>query len=89
MPTYSYICDACGHEFDEFQWMSEEALIQCPKCKKETLKRKITGGGGFIFKGNGFYETDYRSKSYKSGAASDTAPVVPPPAAPSKDSGKT
>lgn len=79
MPTYEYKCTECGEEFEEFQWMSEPLLTECPKCHKETLYRKISGGGGLLFKGDGFYETDYRSKSYKKGQAGDTAssPVVP------------
>lgn len=72
MPTYEYICKACYHEFDEFQSMSARALRKCPKCKKSTLERKIGLGGGIIFKGGGFYETDYRSDSYKKSADADT-----------------
>ena len=67
MPTYEYLCDACGHEFEEFQSITAKALRKCPQCKKSKLKRLIGTGAGIIFKGNGFYETDYRSDSYKKG----------------------
>lgn len=67
MPTYEYLCDACDHEFEEFQSITAKALRKCPECKKLKLKRLIGTGAGIIFKGNGFYETDYRSESYKKG----------------------
>ena len=67
MPTYEYLCDECGHEFEEFQSITAKALRKCPQCKKLKLKRLIGTGAGIIFKGNGFYETDYRSDSYKKG----------------------
>jgi putative FmdB family regulatory protein len=60
MPTYDYKCSACGHTFDELQSFSEPALTKCPKCKKNKLERLFGGGGAIIFKGAGFYETDYR-----------------------------
>lgn len=75
MPTYDYVCDACRHEFEEFQYMSEDALTKCPKCGKKKLRRLIGTGAAIIFKGSGFYQTDYRSDSYKSAAKSDTAPA--------------
>ena len=65
MPTYDYICENCGHEFEQFQSMTSKSLRRCPECKKLQLKRLIGAGAGVIFKGTGFYETDYRSKSYK------------------------
>jgi len=65
MPTYAYQCRDCGYYFEEFQTMTEEPLIQCPKCGKRRLQRLIGPGNGFIFKGSGFYATDYRSESYK------------------------
>jgi putative FmdB family regulatory protein len=60
MPTYDYQCSACGHTFDELQSFSEPPLTKCPKCKKNKLERLFGGGGAIIFKGSGFYETDYR-----------------------------
>jgi putative FmdB family regulatory protein len=60
MPTYDYECKACGHRFDELQSFSEPPLTKCPACKKNKLERLFGGGGAIIFKGSGFYETDYR-----------------------------
>jgi len=68
MPTYSYACDACGHRFDRFQPITEKPVRKCPKCGRLKARRLITGGGGVIFKGSGFYQTDYRSKSYQEAA---------------------
>ncbi|MEE9465520.1 MAG: zinc ribbon domain-containing protein [Candidatus Neomarinimicrobiota bacterium] len=59
MPTYSYVCDTCGHRFDEMQSMKAEPLKICPDCGQEQLRRVISGGAGLIFKGSGFYITDY------------------------------
>jgi len=67
MPTYEYVCRACGHEFEEFQSIKADPIAVCPKCRKKKVERKIGLGGAVIFKGGGFYETDYRSESYKSG----------------------
>lgn len=71
MPTYEYVCRACEHEFEEFQSMSAKPLKKCPECGKQQLERLIGTGAGVIFKGGGFYETDYRSDSYKKGAEAD------------------
>jgi putative FmdB family regulatory protein len=60
MPIYEYSCNNCGHHFEEFQTMSEKPLVKCPKCGQETLKRLIGAGSGVIFKGSGFYGTDYK-----------------------------
>lgn len=60
MPTYEYVCKKCGYEFEEFQNMKDDVLTDCPKCKKKALKRKIGIGAGIIFKGTGFYCTDYK-----------------------------
>lgn len=68
MPTYAYVCDQCGHEFERFQPITAAPLRECPKCRKRSVRRLITGGGGVLFKGSGFYQTDYRSKSYKESA---------------------
>jgi putative FmdB family regulatory protein len=71
MPTYEYHCDACGNHFDEFQGINEAALKKCPKCKKQKLRRIFGAGAAIIFKGSGFYETDYRSDAYKASAKAD------------------
>ena len=65
MPTYEYACASCGHTFDEFQSMTDRPLKKCPECGKRKLERIIGAGAGIIFKGSGFYQTDYRSKDYK------------------------
>lgn len=72
MPTYDYVCNNCGHRFEEFQSMSADPLKKCPQCKKNKLERLIGTGAGVIFKGSGFYETDYRSSSYAEDAKKDT-----------------
>jgi putative FmdB family regulatory protein len=64
-PTYEYVCSACKHSFEDFQGMSDPIKRKCPKCGKLKLKRLIGSGGGFLFKGPGFYQTDYPSESYK------------------------
>lgn len=71
MPTYEYICEACGCEFERFQTIKARPLRTCPKCGKRALKRLIGTGAGIIFKGSGFYQTDYRSESYKKAAESE------------------
>jgi putative FmdB family regulatory protein len=71
MPTYEYQCDACDHNFDEFQSFSDEPLKKCPKCGKAKLRRVFGTGAAVLFKGSGFYQTDYRSESYKSAAKAD------------------
>jgi putative FmdB family regulatory protein len=71
MPTYDYVCDSCGHEFEEFQSITEPVLRKCPECKKQKLRRLFGTGAAVVFKGSGFYQTDYRSESYKSGAEKD------------------
>lgn len=71
MPTYEYACDNCGHEFEEFQPITAKPLRKCPECKKSALRRLIGTGAGIIFKGSGFYQTDYRSDSYKKAAEKD------------------
>jgi putative FmdB family regulatory protein len=72
MPTYDYRCDACGHEFELFQRMSDSVKRKCPDCGEFKLQRLIGAGAGVIFKGSGFYETDYRSESYKQAAEAET-----------------
>jgi putative FmdB family regulatory protein len=68
MPTYDYMCENCGHEFEQFQTITAGPLRKCPNCGKAALKRLIGVGAGIIFRGSGFYETDYRSESYKKAA---------------------
>jgi putative FmdB family regulatory protein len=91
MPTYEYVCAKCGHEFEKFQPIAEEALTTCLKevCAEKKwargrVKRKISTGGGLIFKGSGFYITDYRSEGYKQAAKKDSDAAKP--AAASSDS---
>lgn len=67
MPTYDYQCDACGHEFELFQRIIEDPVVTCPVCKKKKLRRLFGTGAAVVFKGSGFYQTDYRSESYKKG----------------------
>lgn len=62
MPTYDYVCAKCGHELEAFQSMQDAPLKKCPACQKTGLKRKVGGGSGLIFKGSGFYITDYKKK---------------------------
>lgn len=91
MPTYDYTCTKCGHVFELVQPMSAKAITECPKelCAKSRwgkglVKRGIGGGAGLIFKGSGFYITDYRSEGYKQAAKKDVPPSAP---AKSSDSG--
>ena len=72
MPTYEYECDACGHQFEQFQKMGSEPVKSCPECKKRKVRRLIGSGAGIIFKGSGFYETDYRSANYQKRASEDS-----------------
>jgi putative FmdB family regulatory protein len=71
MPTYDYACESCGHEFEEFQPITAKPLKKCPACGRSKLQRLIGTGGGVIFKGSGFYQTDYRSESYRKAAAAE------------------
>ena len=68
MPTYDYVCDACNHEFELFQSISEGHKKKCPECGKPKLRRLFGTGAAVMFKGSGFYQTDYRSESYKKDA---------------------
>lgn len=74
MPTYEYVCDKCEHAFDLFQQMSDPVKKKCPKCGAMRLRRLIGTGAGVLFKGSGFYETDYRSDSYKKAADAEKKP---------------
>lgn len=71
MPTYDYQCDACGHEFELFQGINDPHQRKCPECGKLKLRRLFGTGAAVVFKGSGFYETDYRSDSYKKAAEKD------------------
>jgi putative FmdB family regulatory protein len=93
MPTYEYVCSKCGHHFEKFQSMRDEPLRKCPKCSKAALKRLIGGGAGLIFKGSGFYITDYKNKPRTGSeggepkpatekAAGESKPAAAPAAAP-------
>ena len=84
MPTYEYICAKCGHEFEQIQPMADRALTTCPKetCAQKkwgrgSVKRKMSGGAGLIFKGSGFYITDYRSEGYKQAAKKESESAKP------------
>ena len=68
MPTYDYECEACGHTAEIFQRITEEPLDRCPKCNKKKFKRLFGTGAAVVFRGSGFYQTDYRSDSYKKAA---------------------
>lgn len=73
MPTYDYECGACGHAFEEFQGINDPLLKKCPECKKNKLQRLFGTGGAIVFKGSGFYQTDYRSEGYKKAAKADSS----------------
>jgi putative FmdB family regulatory protein len=89
MPTYDYVCDECGHEFEAFESIMASPRTDCPECSRPKLRRKIGPGAAILFKGSGFYQTDYRSESYKKAAeaekssngpaktASDSTPTSP------------
>ena len=83
MPTYEYVCEKCGHQFEKVQPISAKPLQICPEdlCAQKRwgrgkVKRAISAGGGLIFKGSGFYTTDYRSEKYKAAAKKDSAPAT-------------
>lgn len=75
MPTYEYVCKSCGHEMEAFQPMTEAPKRKCPECGKNTLERKIGTGAAVLFKGSGFYQTDYRSESYKKAVEAEKKPA--------------
>ena len=77
MPTYEYACNACGHEFELFQNISDKPKRTCPKCGKRRAKRLISSGGGILFRGSGFHETDYRSDGYKKQALAESKDTSP------------
>jgi putative FmdB family regulatory protein len=77
MPTYDYICDSCGHEFEAYERITADPQTECPECKLPRLRRKIGPGAAILFKGSGFYQTDYRSDSYKKAAEADKTSSEP------------
>ena len=79
MPTYDYVCAACGHKFEHFQSMTSRRLRKCPACGKQKLERLVGSGAGVIFKGSGFYETDYK-RAGKPGGDADGKPAAKPDA---------
>lgn len=87
MPTYQYRCTKCEHEFEEFQSISDAPITICPECGGKT-QRLITGGAGLIFKGSGFYITDYRNSQYKKDASADSSGISSPSKKSSGDSTK-
>ena len=100
MPTYDYVCRACEHRFEHYASMTEPALLRCPKCGRDKLERLIGAGAGILFKGSGFYETDYKRAGSKSEVPKSDAPKAdapkgdgpkadaPAPAKSGKDTGK-
>lgn len=90
MPTYDYVCDACGHELELFQSITAPTKRKCPACGKNKFRRRIGSGAGILFKGTGFYQTDYRSASYEAGAKGEgSGPSEPSPAEPKTAEPKT
>jgi putative FmdB family regulatory protein len=84
MPTYHYVCRKCGHDFEYYQSIKDEALKTCPKERcarspwaKGRVDRQLSGGAGLLFKGSGFYTTDYRSEGYKQAAKKDSDAAAP------------
>jgi putative FmdB family regulatory protein len=86
MPTYEYTCEGCGHHFDEFHSITAEPLKKCPQCGKRKLRRGFGGGAAILFKGSGFYQTDYRSESYQAAAKAEESSSKP--AASPQETGK-
>jgi putative FmdB family regulatory protein len=82
MPTYDYRCAACGHEFEAFQSITEAPKKKCPACGKRKLERRIGGGAALLFRGSGFYVTDYRSDSYKKAVDAEKGGAKASPSAP-------
>jgi len=74
MPTYDYVCSACGYRFEKFQQMKDDPIKTCPECHQEAVQRLIGGGNGFLFKGSGFYVTDYRKSGYQKAKNDDKTP---------------
>jgi putative FmdB family regulatory protein len=79
MPTYEYVCKSCGHALEVFQSMTEAPKRKCPECGRSALERKIGTGAAVLFKGSGFYQTDYRSESYKKASEAEKKPAEAKP----------
>ncbi|MCA9131689.1 MAG: zinc ribbon domain-containing protein [Planctomycetales bacterium] len=88
MPTYDYQCDACEHKFEHYQGINDPKLRKCPECGKLKLRRLLGTGAAIVFKGSGFYQTDYRSESYKKAQAADKPSESKSSGKDSKSSGK-
>lgn len=89
MPTYDYSCTACGHDFEAFHSMKDPPIAVCPKCGKRKVKRHVGGGAGLIFKGTGFYITDYKNKPAKAGDEGGSKPESKPETKPAKTETKS
>ena len=96
MPTYEYVCAKCGHEFEQFQPITAKPLTTCPEdvCARKKwgrgrVKRKLSAGAGLLFKGSGFYITDYRSEGYKQAAKKESESAKPAASSDSKATGKS
>ena len=89
MPTYEYRCKSCGHEFEEFQSMSADPLVMCPKCANPSLKRLMSSGVGLVFKGSGFYQTDYKKSGASSNSTSSKTKAKPAPKTETKSESKS
>ena len=90
MPTYDYVCDQCSHEFEAFESIKADPQTVCPACSEPKLRRKIGAGAAILFKGSGFYQTDYRSDSYKKRAEADKpGDSKPAPSTSSSESSST
>jgi putative FmdB family regulatory protein len=88
MPTYEYECPKCGHHFEQFQSMRDAPLKKCPKCGRASLKRLVGGGAGLIFKGSGFYITDYARKGPRPAEGESKPATEAKPAADAKPAAK-
>jgi putative FmdB family regulatory protein len=89
MPTYDYVCDACNYHFAELQSFKEDPLKTCPSCREDRLRRLFGTGAAILFKGSGFYETDYRSDSYKQAAKAESEAINKASESSKTDPGKT
>lgn len=89
MPTYDYECDACGHSLEVFQGINDPVKKKCPECGKSKLKRLFGTGAAIVFKGSGFYQTDYRSDGYKKAAEADKKAKTETKSSDSKKGGKS